>query len=71
MSAATSKEKERRNDWLRFIKNSQPTYRLNALKAVLENDGAAMLNECLRELGWTQSKDLIANCESPSPWDAK
>ena len=60
---------EKKNDWLRFIKASQSTYKLNALKAVFENDGLAMLKACLADLGWEQSVDLILQVESPRPID--
>lgn len=59
-------ENEKKNEWLRFIKTSQPSYKLNALKAVLETDGAAMLEACLGELGLLRSVDLVKVCDTAS-----
>ncbi len=53
----------RKAEWMRFLKASQPDYRVKALQAVLLNDGPAMLEECLRELGWERSVDLIKGTE--------
>jgi len=62
-------QKEKKNEWLRFIRQSQSSYKLNALKAVFDNDGKQMLEACLSELGWTQSVDLILQVESQRPSD--
>ena len=60
MSGFTFTKSFKRNEWVRFLKAAQPSYRVNALRAVLKNDGVAMLNECLQELGWERSVDLIS-----------
>ena len=52
-------QRERITEWVRFYKNSQLSYRMNALLAVYENDGEAMLMAVLKELGLTQSSALI------------
>lgn len=58
-------ETEKLAEWMRFIQASQTSYKLNALKAVLENDGEAMLQKCLKKLGWESSVDLIKQSEPP------
>ena len=60
MSGFTFTKSFRKNEWMRFLKAAQPSYRVNALRAVLNNDGPAMLAECLQELGWERSVDLIS-----------
>lgn len=60
----TLNEKEKLADWVRFVKASQSTYKLNALRAVYENDGKGMLEKCLRELGLERSVDLILQAEA-------
>lgn len=53
------------DEWLRFIRASQTSYKVNALQAVLKNDGEAMLERCLKELGWLRSIDLLKQVEPP------
>lgn len=58
-------DSERKANWLKFIRGSQTTYRLNAIKALYEAEGLAMLENCLAELGWERSVDLIKAVEAP------
>ena len=51
--------RERITDWVKFYKQSQLNYRMNALLAVLETDGEKMLLEVLKELGLTDSVSLV------------
>ena len=51
--------RERITDWVKFYKQSQLNYRMNALLAVLKSDGEQMLLEVLKELGLTKSVDLV------------
>ena len=44
---------------MKFYKQSQLTYRMNALLAVLESDGEQMLSAVLKELGLTDSVNLV------------
>ena len=44
---------------MKFYKQSQLNYRMNALLAVLKSDGEQMLLEVLKELGLTKSVDLV------------
>ena len=52
-------QRERITDWVKFYKQSQLTYRMNALLAVLESDGEQMLSAVLKELGLTDSVNLV------------
>lgn len=56
--------KFKKEEWLRFIKNSPVTYRLSALRAAYENDGQEMLQSLLQELGWERSMDLLKSEEA-------
>ena len=58
-------EAVRKEEWLRYIKASPTRLKINALRAVLENDGEEMLRKCLKELGWLHSVDLIKQVEAP------
>ena len=51
--------RERITDWVKFYKQSQLNYRMNALLAVLESDGEQMLSAVLKELGLTDSVSLV------------
>ena len=44
---------------MKFYKQSQLNYRMNALLAVLESDGEKMLSAVLKELGLTDSVSLV------------
>lgn len=46
-------------DWIRLYKQSPLKYEMNALISVLENDGEGMLMAVLKELGLTQSVELV------------
>lgn len=52
-------QRERITDWVKFYKQSQLSYRMNALLAVYENDGEKALIAVLQELGLTESLALI------------
>lgn len=52
-------ERERVREWCAFYKQSPLKYEMNALIAVYQNDGEAMLRKVLRELGLDQSVDLV------------
>jgi len=52
-------EKERLSEWVRWVKISTPGYQVNALLAVLENDGEKMMTAVLKELGWMDSLSLL------------
>jgi hypothetical protein len=45
-------------EWCAFYRQSSLKYNMNALTAVLKNDGERMLELVLKELGLTSSKDL-------------
>jgi len=57
-------ELEKLREWIRFIRASGTSYKLNALKAVYESDGEGMLRNCLKELGWLDSVDFIKQIEA-------
>ena len=46
-------------EWCAFYRNSPLKYEMNALLAVYQNDGEAMLRKVLRELGLERSEDLV------------
>jgi hypothetical protein len=50
---------DRLNDWVRFYQISVEGYQLNALLAVLNNDGPQMLQLVLKKLGLVSSLALI------------
>jgi len=50
---------ERRQEWVSWYKASPSGYRVNALLAVLENDGEKMLGEVLKDLRLTSALELI------------
>ena len=52
-------QKERITEWKRWYEASSPGYQMNALLAVLKNDGEQMLSAVLKELGLTASVDLV------------
>ena len=52
-------QRERITEWVKFYRQSQLNYRMNALLAVLETDGEKMLVAVLKELGLTESSALI------------
>lgn len=56
---------DKKADWIRFVKASQSSYKLNALKAVQENDGDEMLKAVLKELGWVMTFDFMKQAEAP------
>jgi hypothetical protein len=51
--------KERIKEWCAYYKASPQKYNMNALLAVLKNDGEPMLAAVLRELGLERSLDLV------------
>lgn len=50
---------ERIKEWTRFYQQSPLHYNMNALLAVYESDGEAMLADVLKELGLLRSVDLV------------
>lgn len=52
-------EREKSQEWVRFYKASPQGYEMNALLAVLHNDGPQMLSRVLKGLGLLQSVDLV------------
>lgn len=60
-----SDQKQKLGEWTRFVKQSQTSYRMNALKAVQENDGDEMLKAVLKELGWVMTFDFMKQSEAP------
>ena len=52
-------EAERVKNWCAFYKQSPQKYNMNALLAVLKNDGEKMLQAVLRELGLERSLELV------------
>jgi uncharacterized protein YqgV (UPF0045/DUF77 family) len=60
-------QRERITEWVKFYKQSQLNYRMNALLAVLESDGEQMLSAVLQELGLTLSSDLVKDASDTSP----
>ena len=52
-------ESERIKEWVSFYKASPPGYQVNALIAVLWNDGEKTLSSVLRELGLEHSLALV------------
>lgn len=52
-------QRERITEWVKFYRQSQLNYRMNALLAVLESDGEKMLSAVLKELGLTDSVSLV------------
>jgi hypothetical protein len=50
---------ERVREWANFYKASQQNYSMNALLAVLKNDGEPMLAAVLKELGLERALDLV------------
>ena len=52
-------ETARAKDWAHFYKQSPLKYNMNALTAVLRNDGEKMLAAVLKELGLELSVDLV------------
>ena len=62
-------DKERLNEWLRFYKASSVGYQVNALLAILENDGERMLKQALRELGLEDSLNLLKAMGKPQTYE--
>jgi hypothetical protein len=58
-------------EWVRFYKQSPLKYNMNALLAVLENDGEAMLLSVLKSLGLTQSLALVKDASEKFKSDNK
>lgn len=56
----------KKSEWLRFLRGSHVSYRINALRAAYETDGEEMLKACLKELGWELSVDLLKSDEAKS-----
>ena len=52
-------ESERAKEWAAFYRRSPQKYNMNALLAVLENDGEVMLSRVLKELGLASALDLV------------
>lgn len=50
---------ERAKEWANFYRRSPQKYNMNALLAVLENDGEKVLTRVLAELGLARSVDLV------------
>jgi hypothetical protein len=53
-------ESERVREWIAFYKASPSGYQVNALRAVLKNDGSKMLGMVLRELRLERTVDLLS-----------
>ena len=64
-SAPKRSQSEELQDWCRFVKASATSFKLNALKAVLENAGEQMLIAVLKHFGWQDSVALIKAAEAP------
>lgn len=64
MSGISLAESVKVKEWLRFLKGQPAEYRMRCLRAVLRCDGAAVLEKCLNELGWTRCADMIKEVES-------
>ena len=62
MSGRSSND-SRVKEWARFYKVSARKYNMNALISVLESDGEEMLRAVLKELGLTQSSDLVQDAK--------
>ena len=52
-------QRERITEWKRWYEASSPGYQMNALLAILKNDGEQMLSVVLRELGLATATDLV------------
>ncbi len=52
-------EGERVEDWCRWYRASPKEYELNALLAVLENDGVTMLSKVIKRLGLELTLDFV------------
>jgi hypothetical protein len=52
-------QRERVSEWKRWYEASSPGYQMNALLAILKNDGEQMLSAVLRELGLATATDLV------------
>lgn len=52
-------ESEKVKDWANFYRQSPQKYNMNALLAVLENEGEKCLAQVLNELGLARSVDLV------------
>jgi hypothetical protein len=52
-------ESDKVKEWAAFYRASPQKYNMNALLAVLENDGEKVLTRVLSELGLTSSLDLV------------
>ena len=52
-------QRERISEWKRWYEASSPGYQMNALLAILQNDGEQMTLAVLKELGLTESLALI------------
>ena len=57
-------QRERITEWKRWYEASSPGYQMNALLAILKNDGEQMLMAVLKELGLTDSISLIKDAAS-------
>ena len=56
---SSAPQRERVLEWKRWYLASSPGYQMNALLAILKNDGEQMTLAVLRELGLTESLELI------------
>ena len=59
-------KQSRVNEWVRWYKIAQPSYRPHALTCVLRADGVQMLAAVLKALGLEQSLALVQEWEGDS-----
>jgi hypothetical protein len=52
-------QRERISEWKRWYEASSPGYQMNALLAIYQNDGEQMLMAVLKDLGLTDSIELV------------
>jgi hypothetical protein len=52
-------QRERISEWVRLYRQSPLKYEMNALLSVLETDGEQMLMAVLKDLGLTDSIELV------------
>jgi hypothetical protein len=52
-------QRERISEWVRLYRHSPLKYEMNALLSVLETDGEQMLMAVLKDLGLTDSIELV------------
>lgn len=60
---STGPQRERVGEWVRYYKASPLKYEMNALLAILENDGEQVLRAVLDELGLASSVDLVKDAD--------